>query len=589
MTSIDPILQEVADMDEEQLLPVEAVSGPPSDNDAGLTETGMGPESLPNPGDDSAADVNELAGAAASQIEPSTDDYEDEAAPVAADQVDAVDEANPAEADNVAPEVIPAPKFSMEKAIAYIREEFELTYKTDGTEYAVDRSTGNPQVYRIDSAGFASAVRRLIYLKQPTWILTADPLREIQVQLQAMAELLGREVQVWRRVAQHRYGVEIDRNDDEHTRFLVTPGKVEIITEGSDTLFLRDPSYLPFPYPADEGDISKMLDYLNVDEDLKWLLIAWMAYTLAHPKVATTNYPILVLRGDRGSGKSTMCNVILGSLVGPTTLGVQAFPGRQSDLAIVAQTHHVGMFDNVRKLTPSQQDQLCRAATGATTSTRKLYTDGEAFTQCLHFSMVLNGIHPFVDQDDMAQRCLTLNLKSLSETDRQTEYRLKEQFQLDLPVIFRGVLDLIADIFMHLPTVTAKYPERMLEFSLWLAAMEKALGKPEGELQMAYRENLVGAMRNVLEDDPLADAVLQLAQKHRSAQWEGQPLELYNQLSALAPAEIVSTMDWPKNAISLSLRLKKLRPKLSGAGVEVTVGKRGKLRQITVKHTGRSS
>ncbi|PLW68152.1 hypothetical protein [Pseudohalioglobus lutimaris] len=625
--SINPHLEEVANMDEEKLLSTEASDDHPFAVESGQTtepEMGSTPDPDEAPGAYTPAsptiDSNSRGKAATPAADPA--DEREEAstvenpnesaiAPVmdrAAStdlvdteihdpNVDANSPANSQEPEEATPAVATSPPQVKTSgppsiaaiALAYIREQFELTFTADGTAYAVDNSSGHPRVYRVDSARFASAIRKLVYLKNPALILTADIVREIQGQLSALAELIGQESQVWLRVAQLENGIEIDRGDTDLTRFRITAGEVEVITQGSETLFHREPSHLPFPYPAEKGDIGKLLPYLNVEESQKRLLVAWVTYTLAHSKVSSTNYVVLVLRGDRGSGKSTMCNVILGSLVGPTTLGVQAFPGNEHTLAIVAQTQHVGMFDNIRSFTPSQQDQLCRAATRATVSTRKLYTDGEAFTQSLHFAPVLNGIHPFIDQDDLAQRCLTIKLQPLDSEGRETEQRLQERFERDLPVIFRGALDLIAEIFTRLPTVNVKYPERMLEFSQWLAAMEEVLNLPAGELQKAYRDNLVQAMHDSLEDDPLAEAILQFAKGNSSIIWRGTPQDLFNGLTRTVPADVLNTANWPRNAISLSLRLKKLRPKLSGAGVEVTVGKRGKEREIAVHHTGRSS
>jgi hypothetical protein len=55
------------------------------------------------------------------------------------------------------------------------------------------------------------------------------------------------------------------------------------------------------------------------------------------------------------------------------------------------------------------------------------------------------------------------------------------------------------------------------------------------------------------------------------------------------PAQILPTVEWPQNEISLSRRLKLLKSQLSGAGVDVVVGKRSKQRQISVTYTGKSS
>lgn len=492
-------------------------------------------------------------------------------------------------ADTNPVEVLPPPKSATAVAVQLAFKCFDLVYSSDKKAYAVDRTRGNPQAYRVDSPGFTAVLRKRVYTHNPAIILTHDNLGEVTSQLEALAELKGELAQVWLRIAETKAGVEIDIGDDSHARILVEPNKVTIVTEGSSTLFHRNPNFLPFVMPAESGDINLLLPYLNLADADKWLLIAWISYTLAHPKIPSSNYVILVLRGERGSGKSTMCNVTLGSLVGPSTIGVQAFPGSQVDLAIAVQNAHVVLYDNLRKLMPSQADNLCRCSTSAAVSTRLLYTNGQEYSHTLHGAIVLNGIHSFIDQPDLAQRCLTLTLLPLGPARRTTEKQLRAKFQQDLPVIFRGVLELIAAILTHLPTVTAMYPERMLEFVLWLAAMEKALGLPEGELQRSYSDNLLGAMQDSLQDDPLADAAMQFARNYTEHAWVGTPTELLMKLGAFTSPQVITSPAWPQNEISLSLRLKRLKSQLSGAGVEVVIGKRAQTRQISVQYTGRSS
>lgn len=504
-------------------------------------------------------------------------------APITADESLAAEGAGPPSPP------ITAAKSRAARALDIIQARYRLVYNDDKKAYAVDDSTPNPQSFRISSWEFASAARKLVYLTDRTLVLTNEDLGEIASQLEALADLIGEKAPVGLRVALTDHGLVIDIGDDTHAHIAAAPGSVKIIEEGSPTLFYRNPNFLPFVRPANQGDINLLLPYLNLVEKDQWLLIAWICYTLAHPKVPSTNYVILVLRGDRGSGKSTMCNITIGSLVGPSATGIQAFPSSQRDLAIATQNSHVVMYDNLRKLTPSQADMLCRCSTSAAVSTRQLYTDSQEFVHVLHCAMVLNGIHPFIEQEDLAQRCLTLTLQPLDPANRTTEKQLRDSFQKDLPAIFRGILDLIANTLVHLPNVTAKHPERMLEFVHWLAAMEKVLELPEGKLQYHYSKNLVGAMQDTLQDNPLADVVIEFAKQHDQEPWLGSPANLLLLLRQIADPQVITTREWPQNAIQLSLRLKKIRSQLSGAGVIVSIGNRARERQISINYTGRSS
>jgi hypothetical protein len=338
-----------------------------------------------------------------------------------------------------------------------------------------------------------------------------------------------------------------------------------------------------FPMPAKKGDLTKLLVYLNLAEPDQWLLIVWMAYTLAHPKIPTTSYVFLVLRGDRGMGKSTL-NRLLSMLVAPSVIGVQSFPASTKDLSISAQNAHCLYYDNLRQLTTAQSDALCIASTSGHLSSRALYTDDQEAMRMLHCAIVLNGIHAFVDEPDLAQRCLALLLLNLDSRDRVSERELAERFSNDLPEIFRGLLDFISAVFRALPDVTPVHQERMIDFVHWLAAAEKVMNFTPGYLQGRYSRSLVAAVESNLEENPLAITVIRFAKQRKS--WTDTPQRAWQELSNLAGPQVSTTREWPPNAISLSLQLKKLKHKLSGAGVDINIGQRGKRRQITIIYTG---
>jgi hypothetical protein len=479
------------------------------------------------------------------------------------------------------------PDTKIVRALKFIHKKYRLVQGDDGRAYAVEKHYGNPQAYRIDSTGFGSAIRRLVHTKDPSFVLVDDQLNEIRNQLKALADLSSKTEHVWYRVAQIPNGVEIDVGDTANTRIIVTPGQVKVLTKGSKTLFYRTVNMKPFVIPAKVGALEKLLPFLNLVEDDQWLLIAWITYTLSHGKVDTVNFLLLVLFGDRGAGKSTLCNLIISLLVDPSLVGVQAFPSKIQDFAIATQNAHVLFYDNLRRLTKALSDALCITCTSGYLSNRKLYSDDQESIKKLHCAIVLNGIHPFIEESDLAQRILALMLLDIDPATRTTETKLAETFNRDLPEIFRGLLDLISRILTHLPSVNPIRAERMLDFVRWLAAMELALGFEVGKLQRAYSQNLVKSMQANLENDPLAIQLIRFAKRKNS--WSDTPTKLLVNLTQLAGPDIATGRDWPANGISLSLRLKSLRSQLSGAGVDVQLGRQGNQRNISIHYTGTNS
>ena len=155
------------------------------------------------------------------------------------------------------------------------------------------------------------------------------------------------------------------------------------------------------------------------------LFVAWLSYTLAHPKVSTSKYLILILQGEQGSGKTSLCNNVILRLIDPSAIGVQRMQADEKDLAIAVQHAHVVAFDNVCGFKSSISDLFCIVSTGGQVTSRRLYTDAEQIVIHLHGALVLNGIHSFVTQSDLAQRCLTLQLLPIPDEKRQSDRRCR--------------------------------------------------------------------------------------------------------------------------------------------------------------------
>ena len=403
--------------------------------------------------------------------------------------------------------------------------------------------------------------------------------------LKSRAEKSGKRMNTWNRVAPTQDGVEIDLGDEKLTRVLIKAGKVEIIITGSETLFMRSKLSKSMVMPAEVGDIKLLHKYLNMHPVSKLLLIGWLTYILAHPKISTSKYPILLLNGSEGTGKSFLCNHIILVLLDPSVVGLQMMPNNLKDLAIASQNSHVLAFDNIREIKPYMSDILCVASTGGAMTTRQLYSDSDMQLIHLHVALVLNGIYSFVSQPDLAQRCLPLQLTAINENMRKSEVEMVRGLQEDLPAILRGLFDLIANIFTHLPSAEVTNPERMIDFVKWLAAMEQVNGAPAGVYQAVYSDALNQCRLDALQDSLLASAVLDFAKNYLDEIWSGTPNSFLQELNKQATPSIQRSRDWPQNAIALSKRLIPLQASLLTQGITIEFS-RGKNRTITINVTG---
>ena len=460
--------------------------------------------------------------------------------------------------------------------IGVVRDPSGPAYFRFGDETTVCEIDGPQSVTRLQQRAYEGG--RLIRPQE---------LREMLDVAKTIARVAAPVRKVWHRVAEIEQGAVIDLGTDDHTRVRVTAGNVEIGQGESSTLFHRPDSMRAMFVPADHGD-SRLLDpFVNLPDAGRILLRGHVSYVLTHAKTPRWSFPILVLGGGEGVGKSTLSRRIK-RMVDFSSIDIMTLPRTERDLAIAIQPSHLTIFDNVRAIKPHMADALCVAATGGVVTTRQLYTDAGLVTLNLHGAVILNGIHARADEMDMASRVLPLTLLPLDEKHRRTESELDAEFERDGPRILRGLLDLAAGIFKELPSVVPKYPERMLDYVTWLGGMERVEGVAAGTYQRMYSAALQRGMLESLEENVLAMAVMELVAGDRRDWWTGTPADLLKVLTSAVDHRTAYSREWPINAIALSRRLRSLVPALRRQRIDVQFP-RGHERKISISLLGEPS
>jgi len=454
------------------------------------------------------------------------------------------------------------------------RDEFGTGWLTAGLD---------GRAYRINSEAGRAFIHRHLHDRGLT--VRARELKEIVEGLSAVAQLTDDVRPVWYRFAPLGDAMVIDLGNGFWVK--LSAGKVEVTKATSEVQFERPPTMLPLPTPAERGDLGLLKSYWIMHDVDRTLMRALATYVISHAKQPGAIFPILLLIGPEGTGKSVFCK-LLSLMIDPTTVPIKSFPRNERDLAIAAQRSHLLCFDNLRRIPPHMADALCITASGGSIETRKLFTDADTVAHRLHAAVVLNGIHSFADQQDLIQRCIRINLRPVSPQARRPEQEILESFKVDLPVIFRGLLDLAAGILAELPNAKATDPERLVSFSNWLTAMERVEGAPETFYQSAYSSSMGDTLLDGLLDDPVAAAVIDFINRQPESKWRGTPAELLKELDALVGQRASYSRDWPDTEISLGKRLRALESGLARQKIGVETG-RGRQRWISIARMGGSA
>ncbi|CAK1734528.1 ATP-binding protein [Vibrio crassostreae] len=313
--------------------------------------------------------------------------------------------------------------------------------------------------------------------------------------------------------------------------------------------------------------LKKLRDFINTDQDTFLLLVAYMTYLMAHPKLKGVPYPILMIQGEKGTGKSFFCNNVLRGLLDPSAVSAMAFP-KQSDFVLTINGMSLVVIDNLRSLTKRQSDLLCTVATKGTMTKRTLYKTAEVTMFELHSPLVLNGIHDFVKESDLASRCLRVNLEPMKKGNRRPEQELKADLEASMPEIFGALLTLASQALAILPDVEVIHEARMMDYAKWIGALERVWKLPEGKLQKVYEKNVESLMASGMVDDSLTIALTSMVKKLGGKAWKGKPSQLLSKLQEHEDSQYL-----PKGAAALSAKIKGQESSLNANGIYFKFGR----------------
>src|SRR6185503_4900409 len=144
----------------------------------------------------------------------------------------------------------------------------------------------------------------------------------------------------------------------------------------------------PLPQPVPGGKVDELRPLTNIPDERSWTLL--IACIVAYLR-GRGPYPILIIDGEQGSAKSTLCRIIL-LLIDPRKAGLRRPPREERDLMIAASNSLIVGFDNLSGLPNWLSDAICCLATGGGFSTRSLYTDDEEKIFDAMRPVLLNGI-----------------------------------------------------------------------------------------------------------------------------------------------------------------------------------------------------
>ena len=389
----------------------------------------------------------------------------------------------------------------------------------------------------------------------------------------------GRVYKTWRRMGKLDNALYLDLVDPQWRAVEITSERWQIV-DSAPVKFMRSPAMRSLPEPAAGGLIESLRRFVNVATEDDFTLL--VAYLVAVFRVEVP-FPILILIGEQGSGKSVLCR-LLRAIVDPNEAPIRSVPRDERDLIVSAVNSHLLCFDNLSGVAGWLSDGLCRISTGSGFSTRKLHTDREEEVFSASRPIMLNGIASLAERADLSDRALVVHLPTIIEEARQSEEEFWRDFEEAAPEILGSLLDAVRCALCKLPTTRLERSPRMADFARWVTAAEPGLGLEEGTFLKAYEANRAEVFVDALDADLVATAIRDLVKEHDD-QWEGTATELLAALNGRVTEGTRKGRSWPGSPASLGMRLRRCAPLLRTAGLELDHGHSGE-RFIRLKRRG---
>jgi hypothetical protein len=324
--------------------------------------------------------------------------------------------------------------------------------------------------------------------------------------------------------------------------------------------------------------LTKVLgDVLDPDDLI--LTIAWIFGALSRGP-----YPILMISAPQGTGKTSLAR-ILKRIVDPVAgTGVVPPVRTPRDLVALASAQHIACLDNLSNITAEMSDALACVATGGDFSERQLYTNFDLALTSIKRPVLLTSILEIVTRGDLADRCVAISPRR-PET-RLSERELDAHVQAVAPDILGGLFRAASTALRALSDVQVPQT-RMADFAQWVLAGAPSLGFEGDAFMDAYQSSREGLAGGVLEADPVASALIGLADL---GPWEGALSHLYDRLAEIAGGDSGGKA-WPSGPQVMARALKRLAPLLEEhAGVAVEHHRERRRRFWTVqKRDGQAS
>lgn len=305
------------------------------------------------------------------------------------------------------------------------------------------------------------------------------------------------------------------------------------------------------------GDLGNWQNAASGPEMYGWAFQVWLL-TLFFTELTPTK-PLLLMLGEKGSGKSMLLRLTLRLLFG-RWMQISGVPDKPDAFTVAAAHYHLYVIDNGDEAMGSHdwlRDKLARITTGAMDEYRKLYTSKELGVIRYRCWLAMTARTPdILRRDDLADRLLIFPLARIEDDRRETEASFLAAYDDERDAWWTHLLLTLNSVVDRLRArpLDIHSPLRMADWETLGRAISETFGK-----EHLWNDLVVEMKRAQGEFVADGDIVLEAIDK-----WLDNPLnasrlvsarELYTETQELLFGIAKPDADWPRSVKGFGRRL----------------------------------
>ncbi len=463
------------------------------------------------------------------------------------------------------------------KALFDIIENGFYYKKTDSGILATISTADGKEDVSINSDKFISIITSR-YRKKCGMVISATPIKNCIRSFKGDIEIQQEKTKIPNRYIHRDNEIWIDTANRADAYFVIKNNRLLPFSMGLKAYrhFYKHSKKGVIPLPdMENADINRIFKYCRVPESERAVFIAYLLTLL----IGDIEHPCLVINGEQGSGKTTMC-IFIKALIDPVgDSRPNLCPRRESEWVLLFQENYLIAIDNLATISSSTSDTLCGYVTGIRERRRKLYTDNETIDYDICQPIILNGIHEVIKNEDMLSRSIVLTLEKPvnEESVADEKVSLMEEFKKDCPAIWGGMVNILSEALENYkPCIADRYGRdiRMPAFYDYGYCICEAWEKGQGEVFCKRYGAMLDSQLKQFKKNPDLVAVIVIFLEENNYEWESTMQYFSNKLNELvALAEVEDDVKIPSAPNRLSREINNLRFELKRDGVTVEMSK----------------